>query len=167
MLQLLETFSISQIAIFAVLFCLAIKEVATFFEWVYSKFKKFFAKEAQQQEVDRDLQEQITEMNSIFAKKEEKFNKKKKEINDAFSKLSDRLDGIEASITLLLSSDRDDIKAYITERYHHFNDLGWIDTYSLDCIEKRYAHYVKEGGNSFIKDLMERLRKLPTKSPKK
>lgn len=167
MLQLLETFSISQIVVFAVLFCVAIREVVSFFEWVYTTFKKFFAKEAQRQETDKDLQEQITEMNSTFAKKEEKFNKKKKEINDAFDKLGTRLDGIEQSITLLLSSDRDDIKAYITEKYHYFTEQGWIDTYSLDCIERRYAHYVKEGGNSFIRDLMERLRKMPTKPPKK
>ena len=39
-----------------------------------------------------------------------------------------------------------------------------IDDYSLDCLEKRYTHYVEEGGNSFIHDLMEDIRALPKTS---
>ena len=37
----------------------------------------------------------------------------------------------------------------------------WIDDYSLDCIERRYKHYIDEGGNSFIGQLMIEIRKLP------
>ena len=65
-------------------------------------------------------------------------------------------------INLLIDSDKDSIKSFITDRYHHFcYDKKWIDDYSLDCIEKRYKHYTDEGGNTFINDLMKELRALP------
>ena len=69
-------------------------------------------------------------------------------------------------INLLIDSDKDSIKSFITDRHHHFcYDKKWIDDYSLDCIEKRYKHYTDEGGNSFIHDLMKELRALPKQPP--
>ena len=37
------------------------------------------------------------------------------------------------SIKMLISSDRDDIKAYSTSQYHHFvEDKQWIDDFTAD-----------------------------------
>ena len=56
---------------------------------------------------------------------------------------------------MLIESDKDDIKAYITREHHFFcYEQGWIDDFSLDCLEKRYAHYKIEGGNTFIDGFM-------------
>ena len=75
-----------------------------------------------------------------------------------------RIDKLEKKINILIDSDKDDIKAYIVDKHHHFcYDQRWIDDYSLDCLEKRYSHYTIEGGNSFIADLMSELRALPKK----
>ena len=69
-------------------------------------------------------------------------------------------------IDMLIESDKDDIKAYITSKHHHFcYEQKWIDDFSLDCLERRYAHYTEEGGNSFIKSFMEELRSLPKSPP--
>ena len=74
----------------------------------------------------------------------------------------DAIERIEKSIDLLLASDKDDIKAWITQQHHYFcYQLGYIDDYNLDCIEKRYGHYKDEGGNSFVHGLMEEIRALP------
>lgn len=74
----------------------------------------------------------------------------------------DEIQHLKENITNLTASDKDDIKAWITEKHHHFcYEIKYIDDYSLDCIEKRYAHYVDEGGNSFIRTLMEEIRNLP------
>ena len=43
--------------------------------------------------------------------------------------------------------------------------MGWIDDFSLDCLERRYQHYADEGGNSFIEGFMEELRALPKQDP--
>ena len=37
----------------------------------------------------------------------------------------------------------------------------------MDCIEKRYGHYIQENGNSYVADLMQNLRSLPKQDPGK
>ena len=69
---------------------------------------------------------------------------------------------------MLIHSDKDAIKSYITRQHHYFcYDKRWIDDFSLDCIERRYQHYTEEGGNSFIAGFIEELRSLPKEPPKK
>ena len=69
-------------------------------------------------------------------------------------------------IDILIESDKDDIKAYITKEHHKFcYDKKWIDDFSLDCLERRYKHYEDEGGNSFIGGFMQELRSLPKHPP--
>ena len=83
------------------------------------------------------------------------------------SGVATQVSNLTDKINLLIESDKDDIKAFITQQYHYFcEQKGWIDDYSMDCIEKRYSHYVEEKGNSFVKQLMEQLRALPRKPPK-
>ena len=73
---------------------------------------------------------------------------------------------LEDKINLLIDSDKDDIKSWITDKHHFYvYQQKWIDDYSLDCIEKRYHHYKDEGGNSFIRDLMIEIRQLPHQPP--
>jgi hypothetical protein len=43
--------------------------------------------------------------------------------------------------------------------------MKWIDDFSLNCLEKRYEHYLAEKGNSFVHNLMDDLRALPKKPP--
>ena len=67
-------------------------------------------------------------------------------------------------LDMLIDSDRDDIKSFITMQHHHFvYEKKWIDDYSMDCLEKRYQHYEDEGGNSYVEHLMIELRSLPKK----
>ena len=77
------------------------------------------------------------------------------------------LKDLSTKIDMLIDSDKDDIKSYITREHHYFcYKLGYIDDFSLDCIEKRFKHYSDEGGNSFIENFMKDLRALPIQSPK-
>ena len=140
MLELFKNFSIEQIIIFIVLLALAIKGCVSFIDWIVERNKKTAIK------LNQPVQ---------FAKNIERHDEQIKDIKDSLSNLSDKID-------LLISSDRDDIKAFITREHHYFcYQKGWIDDYSLDCIEKRYAHYKQQGGNSFIANLMSELRALP------
>lgn len=75
---------------------------------------------------------------------------------------------LERKIDMLVDSDKDAIKSYITQKHHFFcYEQGWIDDFSLDCIERRYQHYKEEGGNTFIDGFMGELRQLPKGSPQK
>lgn len=84
------------------------------------------------------------------------------QINDKLDGQDSRLDKMEDRLDALTLSDMHDIKGWIVDQYHKFYvEKGWIDAFSADTIEHRYADYKKEGGNSYIDKLMERLRTLP------
>lgn len=142
-LNLLSTYSLEQILVFIIMLSLAIKGGVDFYDWVKKRFNTTI--------IDRENQ-----------------NKRKEEVTENIDKLfemqkeqSAAIDKLTKSVDLLLRSDRDDIKAWITQQHHHYcYELKYIDDFSLDCIEKRYTHYKAEGGNSFIEDLMTDLRSL-------
>ena len=122
----------------------AIQSVIAFIDWTKERLFKFLHKEEAVENLAESSQMQI---NSIISTQAE---------------MKESLEEINKSIHLLIQSDRDDIKAFITMQYHTFvEDKGWIDDFSLECLEKRYGHYVEEGGNSFIATMMTKLRDLP------
>ena len=144
MIKLIETYSLSEIIIFLVTFALAVKGIVAFWDWTIERLRKVLKKE-NQKEKDREIIKKLVQQQDEFEK---------------------TLNNITDKINLLIQSDKDDIKSYITKEHHFFcYEKKWIDDYSLDCIEKRYNHYQQEGGNSFIKELMNELRNLPKQSP--
>ena len=94
-------------------------------------------------------------------------------IHDRFDQLDEKIDTLgdrvcqtERSIKDLTMSDMHDIKAWIVEQYHKFYvEQGWIDAFNAETIDNRYEDYLKEGGNSYIKTLMDRLHTLPMDPP--
>ena len=167
MINLFESYSVSEIIIFFIIFCLAIKELVTFYDWGKTQIQQVYNKNLQQKEKEDDVQSKLTEMNKTFAQKEERFAEKKQEINNGFKSLEEQIKQLADNVNLLISSDKDDIKSHITEKHHYFcYEKKWIDDYSLDCLEKRFGHYKAEGGNSFILDLMNEIRALPKQPPR-
>jgi hypothetical protein len=155
MLDLLSNYSLSEILTFLVIICLAIKGFITFWDWAFDRLRKAFNKETQQKTEMVAIQERINQCDNNF-----------KKVSDNQAKFEEKLTALIDKINLLLDSDRDDIKSFITKEHHYFcYSKKWIDDYSLNCIEKRYSHYVEEGGNSFIEDLMNEIRELPKQPP--
>lgn len=141
-MELIKQYDATTIIEVIVLFALMIKGVISFGEWAFSKIKKVVKKVDEPEIIKNDIEQQSKEISQMQAS-----------INQMMKK-----------IDTLIASDKDDIKAFITREHHYFvYQKGWIDDYSLDCIEKRYSHYVDEGGNSFIKGLMQEIRRLPKK----
>lgn len=137
--ELLQQYSVSDILIFIVILALAIKELSSYIDWAKGKRNQCFTEEIGK----RDKLEQFENL----VKRQNQTDNDIKEIKQ--------------SLQMLIQSDRDDIKAWITEKHHYFcYEKKYIDDYTLDCIEKRYAHYTNEGGNSFVEDLMIDLREL-------
>lgn len=139
MLDLITHFSLSQFLIFIILLALAFKEAYSFLEWLNEKGIKIFKNKYQ---TPKDKEQTI-------------------------NKLEQNVEQLTKKVNILLDSDKDDIKAFITRQHHYFcYQLKEIDDQSLDCIEKRFTHYQQEGGNSYIKNLMEELRELPKSPPR-
>ena len=147
MAELITNYSWSEIILFVIAFAAAIKGVVTFWDWGKDRLRKVYDKE-----------DKMEEIKSLIVKNTKQMN----EFSNIQAQTIDEIQHLKENITNLTASDKDDIKAWITEKHHHFcYEIKYIDDYSLDCIEKRYAHYVDEGGNSFISKLMEEIRNLP------
>lgn len=140
MQDLIQNYSFSEILTFLVLLGLAIKGCISFFDWAFGRTQKFIHKTDQPEELRRQIKENSEQI---------------KEMRASILKMNDM-------IKMLVQSDKDAIKAYITKQNLFFvHQQGWIDAYSLDCLQKRYDHYQDQGGNSFIETLMGQLRNLP------
>lgn len=154
MATLFATYSVTEIITFIILFALAVKGFINFYDWakdkVLSAFNENYKKKKQQEQTDIRITKCQEELEKLQQAQENIYGN----INDILTKLN-----------LLVKSDKDSIKAYITQQYHYFDDKGWIDDYSLDCIERRFAHYQEEGGNSFIENLMDEIRNFPRHPP--
>ena len=143
-MELLSRYSINDIIIFIILLALAFKGVFSFFSWMGD-----FLKQAVHHAETPQKLAQVIDSN-------------KEEIND----LKKCLSQLNDSVNLLIKSDKDAIKAYITREHHYFvYEQKWIDDYSLDCLQKRFVHYQEQGGNTFVLDLMQELRALPKQQP--
>lgn len=155
MLDLIQNYSISEILSFLVILALGIKGVITFYDWAKERIRKVFDKEVKEEQNDNQVKNQITSCEMSH-----------EALKNSQAKLQEALNDLSKKVNTLIESDRDDIKSFITREHHYFcYQKKWIDDYSLDCIEKRYKHYVEEGGNSFIKDLMEEIEDLPKQPP--
>lgn len=158
MKDLLTNYSTSDIVLFVVFLVVAIKEAVQLYDWAKERTKKVFDKDYHAQEEREELREEIQDLN--------KFYNEKKVVDDGFEKINQAIAKINELIEMLITSDKESIKSYITEKHHYYvYEKKWIDDYSMDCLEKRYAIYQKEHGNSFAADLMQDLRGLPRIPP--
>ena len=155
MTDLFNEYTLGEIVSFIVTFAVSTKAFVTFWDWGVERLKKVFNKQTQKDKERQALEEKI-----------ERNEQKITEVSKKQEETKDSIDKITKSVDLLIQSDKDSIKSYITKEHHYYcYKQKWIDDYTLDCIEKRYGHYTEEGGNSFIKDLMEELRDLPKQPP--
>ena len=121
------------------------------------KRKEVIDKEVNKVITENELHKTLSDLQSSLTQLHEKIDDRDK-----------RLENIEKRLDDLTESDKNDIKSWITEQYQKFYvNQGWIDAYSADTLDHRYADYKKEGGNSFIDTLMERLHSLPMCPPQK
>lgn len=160
MLNLLSKFSLTEVIICLTLAAIAVKNIVEFYDWVVKRLKKGF------------------DEGYISDKKEdaiyEKFEEEDKRIEDLEknqAKMLTALDSLNTKVDLLIVSDMDDIKSFITKEHHRFcYEEHWIDDYSLDCCERRYKLYRQEEGknnedNPSINRFMDELRGLPNTPP--
>ena len=126
MIELLGAYSIKDIIIFIFMIAVAIKEARQL--WIY--YKKV-----------RD---------------ENYKNDHKDETQDEYIKKNQQtIEKLSKSMTLLIESDKDGIKAWIVSKYHQFKEHPeQLDDIEWDLLNKRFNHYKDQGGNSYIEDLM-------------
>ena len=145
--ELLARFELTDIIIMLTLLIIGVVELIKAIDWLRARFRKSYDEE-------NTLKEEVEDLN--------KFYEEKKVVDEGFAKVNARIDKICDLVDMLVESDKESIKAYITERHHFFvQERKWIDYHSMDCLERRFAIYEREHGNSFVEDLMNDLRQLP------
>ena len=115
-------------------------------------------------------EERNTRINEAVEERQREFDLQTEfdRLHDRFDQIDERLNALESRIVAaeqklqdLTESDMHDIKAWIVEQYHKFyTNQGWIDAFSAETIDKRYSDYIKEGGNSYIENLINQLHTL-------
>ena len=141
--SVLKDFPISEILLCIIGVLVLVKWIIEYFDWGHKRTKDKYDQEAGH---EKDINQNSEDIKMLIEMQKQQ-NKR---------------------IELLIDSDKDDIKAFITKEYHYFVErVGWIDDYSLDCLEKRFLHYQDENGNSFAEDLMSEIRRLPKHPPQK
>lgn len=155
--SVLKDFPISEILLCIVGVLVLIKWIIEYFDWGHKRTKDKYDQEAERKKNIEDINEKLNQNSEdikMLIEMQKQQNKKIEQQN--------------LRIELLIDSDKDDIKAFITEKYHYFVEVkGWIDDYSLDCLERRFQHYKDENGNSFVADLMSEIKRLPKHPPQK
>ncbi len=72
-----------------------------------------------------------------------------------------QLQSITDKIDELLASDKDSIKSWIVMLYKQYKkDPSGLNAMQMDLLERRHSHYKKEGGNSYVDNLMQELREI-------
>ena len=153
--ELLQHYTGTEIFTFIVLLAISIKGLIQFYDWTHDRILQAFNKKYDKMTVEEELQQKINTNTQMMTQ----LQNNQKATDLLIAQLTEKID-------LLIASDKDDIKSYITKEHHYFcYQKGWIDDFSLDCLERRYQHYADEGGNSFIAGFMNELRSLPKHPP--
>lgn len=179
MIELFTSLTLTQAIVFSFLILVAIKEGITLYDFFKKKIKDAQAEENSELALIEKIHEKLDKL------EEEMKEQKKRDLaidtklkfleKDAAERkahqctiieqqkeFSAKLDQQQETLILLTDSDRDDIRSWIVQQYHYFVEKQkWVDDFTMDALEKRYSHYCREGGNSYVKSLMEELRKLP------
>jgi len=154
-LDFFHTYSVPDIIIILVFLASAIMGAGKFVEGTVKRLRIIFGKEYQDKNKETALEERLVAI-------ENKSTRTQAEVEG----LKNSMDFFSDKLEILVDSDKDSIKAYLTDKHHYYcYEKKWIDDYNLDCIERRYVHYKKAGGNSFVDHLMDELRMLPTQPP--
>lgn len=93
---------------------------------------------------------------------------KKTKTENRLDSIESKLDSIlaatgtyEQQIQILLESDKTRIKGEIIKEHKEHMAAGSIDYKTLDYLQRQYHCYQREGGNSYIHNLMKDIESLP------
>ena len=155
--SVLKDFPISEILLCIIGVLVLIKWIIEYFDWGHKRTKDKYDQEAERKKNIEDINKKLNQNSEDI-----------KMLIEMQKQQNEKIEQQNLRIELLIDSDKDDIKAFITEKYHYFVEVrGWIDDYSLDCLERRFQHYKDENGNSFVADLMSEIKRLPKHPPQK
>lgn len=125
--------------------------------WISKAIKAKRAYDAEQIQKGIKLAQEKQEQENRFHTGEHRMDVIEENV-DKLTKTTDELAGL---IKLLVESDQQNIKAWMKDQHERWMACGYIDSFALDLMEKRYAIYKKEHGNGWALKIMTDIRALP------
>jgi hypothetical protein len=116
------------------------------------------------EKLDR-LSEKIEEEHTISIESDKKLEEYIQDNAGKVNDLTTKMDIINKKTNLLIDSDKEGIKATITDKYYQAMREKYIEIHVLQSLESLYEKYLEEHGNTFIGGLMKDLRMLPHTPP--
>lgn len=148
---LFSQYSIESTIILIILLLLIAKFINELYSYFSEQFNEYFNKK---NKVDKQHEEIKNELKKI--------NNKLDDVYHQNEQLEDRQKIIENQAMLTQERLQENTRSYIIDAHHRFcYQIGGIDDINLQSIERRYLYYKTAGGNSFIDNLMDEIRKLP------
>ena len=109
----------------------------------------------------------VEEIRQISDKRDENLSKQLESYGMKHDQIDSKIDTLHDNMNMMIESDKENNRSFITLEYYNAIDKGYIPVYVLQAVECRYERYLQENGDSFIANLMEEMRKLPHEPPKK
>ena len=82
-------------------------------------------------------------------------------------KLKKQIDpNIEEAEIVIVARRQEEFSAIVKEYHFFVEKQKWIDDFSMDSIEQKFADYEEMEGNSYVHSLVEELRRLPKCPPR-
>ena len=159
---LLTSYPLSELIILIVLLCTAAKFIWSLWDFFTDKvnirFGEKYKRQTRWDNLDKKLEDITQNLNSHIENISEHINELKQQ-NDRTYKHQQRTDN---SLTLIQERLQETARSYLIDAHHKFcYEYGQIDDLSLQSIERRYLYYKTAGGDSFVDNLMEEIRRLP------
>lgn len=161
MLEILTTFSATQILIYTIMLALAIKGAVDFGKWGIQIYNEKFNKDYNKKKAEEELKNHYIKCQNQHLETAQWYEDLNQKLDGFTENINEKIDSLKEDIDRLTVSDMHDIKSWIVDKHHKYIKLGWIDDFTMDTIEQRFSDYTLEGGNSYIAGLVKELRELP------
>lgn len=106
------------------------------------------------------LSETIKTVEKTSKESDDELRKRLDSTEEQFCSLHEKQDIISGNVQLLIESDKESNRSFITLEYYKAIEKGYIEVYTMQAIEYRYEKYLQEHGDSFINGLIKELREL-------
>lgn len=144
-------YSIEGIIIIIIMLGVATKFVGELIEWFYSKLRKYFNHQNEQDKAHSEITDGLGDIKDEL----------KKLVSNS-QEMNNRITRLEKQQKTTVDRLQENTRSYIIDKHHYFvYDVKAIDDLNLQSLERRYLYYKDAGGNSYIDGLMDEIRDLP------
>lgn len=152
---LFAQFSIESIILIILGLVVAFKFISELWDWTYARIKKHFNIQTEKQQQDEQDRADIKKLEN--------------DLSIFMDKMYEKHDTLGVTVNNLIEQQertterlQENTRSFIIDKHHYFcYQIKAIDDLNLQSLERRYMYYKADGGDSFIDQLMEEIRKLP------